>query len=208
VDAGHEIVLLMDANSPLHDPVLEAFINSTFLHKLINVYLPATPPPTTYQRGRHKIDYIWGTPAVLTATHNAIILPLGTGPKTDHAILYTDICLSTLSGLMSDAIHDPTHPASHNLWSTDIKAATKYVELVCQAFLAENISERIAILWNHCQRTDQCTNNDVHILNKIDRDITAALLKAERECKRAKGHAWSPLLAKAGHTVIATKWHL
>jgi hypothetical protein len=109
---------------------------------------------------------------------------------------------------MSDAIHDPTHPASHNLWSTDIKAAIKYVELVCQAFMAENISEWIAILWDHCHQTAQCTNNDVRILNKIDRDITTTLLHAEQDCKCAKGHAWSPLLANAGCTVIAAKWHL
>jgi hypothetical protein len=28
------------------------------------------------------------------------------------------------------------------------------------------------------------------------------------KCKRAKGHAWSPLLANAGRTVIAAKWNL
>ena len=28
------------------------------------------------------------------------------------------------------------------------------------------------------------------------------------ECKKARGHAWLPLLANAGHTFIATKWHL
>jgi hypothetical protein len=33
-------------------------------------------------------------------------------------------------------------------------------------------------------------------------------LDAEKKCKKAKGHAWSPLLANAGRTVIATKWHL
>ena len=28
------------------------------------------------------------------------------------------------------------------------------------------------------------------------------------ECKKARGYAWSPLLANAGHTIIAAKWHL
>ena len=27
-------------------------------------------------------------------------------------------------------------------------------------------------------------------------------------CKKAKGYAWSPLLANAGRTIIAAKWHL
>jgi hypothetical protein len=143
------------------------------------------------------------------ATHSSAgILPLGTGPKTDHAILCADICLSTtLSALTSNAIHEPTNPSSCNLWSTDIKAAEKYVALVCQAFLAENIMECIAILWDHCHCTARCTPNVVRILNKIDRDITDALLKAKHECKCAKGHAWSPLrvLANIGRTVIAAK---
>jgi hypothetical protein len=45
-------------------------------------------------------------------------------------------------------------------------------------------------------------------LNKIDNDITDILLAAKRDCKKAKGHDWSPLLANAGRTVITGKWHL
>ena len=46
-------------------------------------------------------------------------------------------------------------------------------------------------------------------LNKIDDAFTQILLlRAEIECKKAKGFAWSPLLANAEHTVIAAKWHL
>jgi hypothetical protein len=45
-------------------------------------------------------------------------------------------------------------------------------------------------------------------LNKIDRAITAIMLRAERECKKAKGYAWSPLLVHAGKTVLAARWHL
>jgi hypothetical protein len=177
------------------------------MHDLTAPFLPDNPPPT-YQRGRNKIDHIWGTPGVLTATTNAGILPFGTGPKSDHAIIYCDLSLSLLSGLSPNSIHDPTHPASHNLWSTDIKAAEHYIEIVQHGFEMENISKRIAVLHSRCFRTNKCTPNDERILNKIDRDITKILLSAENDCKRAKGHAWSPLLANAGRTVIAAKWHL
>ena len=50
--------------------------------------------------------------------------------------------------------------------------------------------------------------DDERILNKIDTAITKILLCMEIECKKAKGYAWSPLLANAGQTVIAAKWHL
>jgi peroxiredoxin len=79
---------------------------------------------------------------------------------------------------------------------------------VQHGFHAENILERISILIYRSQRTNRCTDDDARILHKIDSDITAILLDSERKCKTAKGHAWSPLLANAGRTVIAAKWHL
>ena len=50
--------------------------------------------------------------------------------------------------------------------------------------------------------------DDECILNKIDTAITKILTCTESECTKAKGYAWSPLLANASHTVITTKWHL
>ena len=44
-------------------------------------------------------------------------------------------------------------------------------------------------------------------MNQIDATITRILLRAEKNCKKARGHAWSPLLAIAGCAVIAAKWH-
>jgi hypothetical protein len=138
------------------------------------------------------------------------ILPFGIiGPRSDHAILYLDFSLSTLSGITPESPHDPTHPSNRNLWSTDVKAATKYTKLVRTGFEAENIATRITILLNRCDRTGRCTTDDERILNHINRDITRIMLRAETDCKKPHGHAWSPLvLANAGRTVIAAKWHL
>jgi hypothetical protein len=116
--------------------------------------------------------------------------------------------MEALTGIPSQSLHDPTHPASRNLWSTDIKAAKQYVTLVTDGFQAENISLRTSILVSRCDRTKRCSQDDIRILNKIDNDITKILLAAETECKKARGHTWSPLLANAGRTVIAAKWHL
>ena len=204
---GHEIIIMTDANSPANDTAIEAFLEATELHDLMAAYLP-DPPPPTYQRGQAKIDHIWGTIGVLTATINAGILPFGAGPRSDHAILHLDISMEALTGIPSQSLHDPTHPASRNLWSTDIKAAKQYVTLVTDGFQAENISLRTSILVSRCDRTKRCSQDDIRILNKIDNDITKILLNAETECKKARGHAWSPLLATAGRTVIAAKWHL
>ena len=54
----HEIIIMMDANSPANDTAIKAFLEATDLHDLMAAYLP-DPPPTTYQCGQAKID-IWG----------------------------------------------------------------------------------------------------------------------------------------------------
>ena len=139
---------------------------------------------------------------------NAGVLSFGAGLNSDHAILYIDISYETLTGISSQSLYDPTHPRFRNLWSTDIKAAEKYITMVQQGFHAENIHERIAILISCCNRTGKCMLDDECILNKINKAIIGIMLHAEVECMEALGYAWSPLLVNAGCTVIATKWHL
>ena len=203
---GNEVLVLIDANSHPQDTSIQQFLETTGLHDALEDYLPDTKP-STYQRGRHQIDHIWGTPGIITATLNAGILPFGQGPNSDHAMLYIDLSFDTLMGISSHILCDSTHHGFRNLWSTDIKAAIKYVELVQTGFQDENIFNRISILVSRCQRTHQCTTDDERLLNKINDDITRILLRAERHCKKARGHAWSLLLAIAGRTGIAAKWH-
>ena len=146
-------------------------------------------------------------PGILTTTINSGVLPFGISPNFDHAILYLNLSFDILMGLSLHLSCNPTHPGFCNLWSTDIKATEKYIELVQTAFASENIIEHIAILISQCQHTNKCTNDDEWILNKINKMITQILLQAEKDCKTARGHAWSPLLAIAGCVVIAAKWH-
>jgi hypothetical protein len=116
--------------------------------------------------------------------------------------------MDVLCGISAESLYDPTHPSARQLWSTDIKASEYYVEMVERRFDADNIVARVATLLQRCTRTGQCTPNDESILNSIDLNITRIMLWAENQCKRAKGHDWSPLLATAGRTVIAAKWNL
>jgi hypothetical protein len=141
---------------------------------------------------------------------NTYVLPFGTGesPKSDHAIYGIDFSLDVLCGISPESLYDPTHPAARQLWSTDVKAAERYVELVEQRCQADNIEKRVAKLVQRCKRTGICSNGDKKILNDIDANITAIMIWVENKCKRAKGHDWSPLLANAGRTVIAAKWNL
>ena len=44
ISAGHEIIILIDANSPTTDPAIEEFLETLNLHDLTADYLPDTPP--------------------------------------------------------------------------------------------------------------------------------------------------------------------
>jgi hypothetical protein len=187
---------------------MDKFMDETNLCDLMADFLPPTPPKT-YQRGRHKIDHIVGTMGINLAMIRAYIIPFGDdSPRSDHAICGIDFSMDVLCGISAESLYDPTHPSARQLWSTDIKASENYVEMVERRFDADNIVARVATLLQRCTRTGQCTPNDESILNSIDLNITRIMLWVENQCKRAKGHDWSPLLATAGCTVIAAKWNL
>jgi hypothetical protein len=208
--AAHtEILIMIDANDPIKSTAMDSFMDDLNLCDLMSTFLPDRPP-TTYQRGRNKIDHILGTMGINLAVTRAYVLPFGGDcPRSDHAICGVDFSLDLLSGISPESLYDPTHPSSRQLWSTDIKAAERYVSLVETRFEYENIEARIKTLLNRCTATGQCLPNDVRILNNIDATITDIMLWAENKCKRPKGqYEWSPLLANAGRTVIAAKWNL
>ena len=79
--AGNEVIIMINANSPNDDATIVTFLDTHGLFDLMHDYLPDRQPPT-YQHDRSKIDHIWGTPGVLTATIHAGVLPFGQGPNS------------------------------------------------------------------------------------------------------------------------------
>jgi hypothetical protein len=148
-----------------------------------------------------------GTMGVNLVMTSAYVLPFGTGesPKSYHAICGINFSLDVQCEISPKSLYNPTHPAARQLWSTDVKAAERYMELVEQCCQADNIEKCVAKLVQRCKQTGICSNGDKKTFNA---NITAIMIRAENKCKRAKGHDWSPLLANAGRTVITAKWNL
>ena len=176
IQAGNEVILMIDANDSIESRPMDEFMDSLDLWDLMADFLPTTPPPT-YHRGSKKIDHIIGTQGILFATRRAYILPFGSdSPKSDHAICGIDVSLELLCGMSEASTNDPTHPSTRNLWSTDVKAAEKYIEMAMQMFETDNIANRTKVLIDRCTRTGKCTEDDERILNAIDANITHILL--------------------------------
>jgi hypothetical protein len=204
----NEILIMLDANDPIESTSMYKFMDDLNLCDLMDDFLPPTPPKT-YQRGQQKIDHILGTMGLNLSIIWAYVIHFGANsPRSNHAICGIDFFLDILCAISPESLYDSTHPSAQQLWSTDVKAAEHYVELVEQRFAADNIEARVQKLIKRCTTTGTCRPHDETILNAIDANITKILLWAETKCKRAKGHDWSPLLANAGRTVIAAKWNL
>jgi hypothetical protein len=144
---GNKIIIMMDANDTITSMAMDKFMDGLNLCDLMADFLPVIPP-STYQRGRNKIDHIVGTMGVNIAMVHAYVLPFGTGesPKSDHAICGIDFSLEVLCGISPDSLYNPTHPSARQLWSTDVKAATRYVDMVERRCHADNIATRVATL--------------------------------------------------------------
>jgi hypothetical protein len=95
--ASNEILIMLDANDTIDSPPMDQFMDELNLCDLMSDFLPSTPP-TTYQRGRNKINHIIGTMGIQLAMVCAYVLPFGDdSPKSDHAICGIDFSLDVLS---------------------------------------------------------------------------------------------------------------
>jgi hypothetical protein len=167
LQAGNEVIIMMDANDSIDSRPMDEFLDSLDLWDLMADFLPPKPPPT-YHRGSKKIDHIIGTQGILFATRRAYILPFGSdSPKSDHAICGIDVSLDLLCGMSAASTNDPTHPSTCNLWSTDVKASEKYVDMAMKMFETDNIANRTKTLIDRCTRTGKCTDEAGEEMERI-----------------------------------------
>ena len=159
-------------------------------------------PPATYKYGLdRKIDYMLGTPAVAQCIRGAGFLAYDDGIYSKHRGLFIDMDFKALMGTVDAILPAPARGLnSENQISVD-----RYLEALKQYLSDHKIESRVNDLITVAPSltTLQCkASYDV-----IDRDITRAMLHAEKEAKRPSGkYAWSPKLREAG--LLARYWHL
>ncbi len=201
--AGHEILLSLDANEILGQE--KAFGIGHLLDEctLSDLHcLGPTAPPATYKYGSdRKIDFMLGSPAVANCIRSAGFLAYDNGIFSKHRGLFIDLDFQELMGSVDSISPAPARRLnSENQVSVDryLAAFKKYAD-------DHNIDERVTALVNIAASlsTSQCKQS----YDAIDRDITRAMLHAEKEAKRPAGkYAWSPKLREAG--LLARYWHM
>jgi hypothetical protein len=82
--AGNEVLIMLDVNDSIDSAHMDKFMDELNLCNLMCDYIPATPP-TTYQRGRNRIDHIVGTMGINLAMIRAYVIPFGKeSPKSNQ----------------------------------------------------------------------------------------------------------------------------
>ena len=200
---GHEILLSLDANetqgqdSSYGIKYLMEECTLTDLH-----CLGPAPPPATYKYGsERKIDYMLGTPAVAQCVRRAGFLAYDNGIFSKHRGLFIDLDFTELMGVVDMISAAP----ARGLNSENQVSVDRYLEALKTYVSDHNIDSRVNDLVATASELSpsQCKAR----YDSIDRDMTRAMLHAEKEAKRPSGkYAWSPKLREAG--LLARYWHL
>jgi hypothetical protein len=119
----------------------------------------------------------------------------------DHSTIGIDFDFGalTLHGDLSEI--DPGHAENRNLVSTDVKASTAFLKIVKKKNSAHNTTSRMHKLFEWCNRTGRCTDDDRRLYQDLSNLLYSHAKQTEKECKKVGAHAWSRMLAAVGQTV-------
>jgi hypothetical protein len=80
--------------------------------------------------------------------------------KGNHSTIGIDFDLGALTLHCDLSEIDPGHAENQNLVSTDVKATTAFLKIIKMKNLAHNVTTRMHMLFERCNQTGLCTNND------------------------------------------------
>jgi hypothetical protein len=156
--------------------------------------------PATHVNGTKQIDLISVSHKLAPYINRAFILSPANS-EGDHSTIGIDFNFGGLTDNTNLSETDPGHAENWLLVSTDIKASQKYLNKVKKKNGNQNIATRMKRLYECCECTGQCTNEDIRQYQEICKVLYFNAKQSEKECKKVGGHAWSRMMAAAGQTV-------
>ena len=151
---------------------------------------PHLPAPATYARGRTRLDYVLVTRRVLESVTASGFEPFGHRFPTDHRSYFVDFDDRILFGGTTQQL---ASYARRGLRANNLKQVTQYLLEKHRIFEEKNIYERSKQLDSRGNRHD--------FAERLDNDILAASLAAERRTTRFEQPTWSLKLAEARRRV-------
>ena len=192
-----EILLLGDFNEALGsrpDGMTQVVATLGLVNLMTNRH--NTPPPSTYARGKTCLDYAVATPNVAAALQRSGYEAFKIRLSSDHRGYFFDFDTNLLFGSGTATLA----PRSERmLKSANAKQVTAYLLRKHEIFLAHNVYERIKLLHHDEDRHEYA--------ERLDRDVLAASLAAERSTRYYGTPKWSVQLQHARKkTAFLSKW--
>ena len=195
---NHELLIALDANESLHNT--KSGIRRFLQLGLVDVHLErfgVQQEPATYNRGTKRIDYIFATANLSQYIVQAGIEPFYSGVVSDHRGVYIDLSHSCLQSV-SDILTPPTTDRLlHSYIQSDVN---KYQSALMKYLDDHRVDDRLRGISQIpiCKRSGQ--------LEKIDRDLSCGMLRAELTCTKRHTAPWSPEILQARRMV--SYWNL
>ena len=143
--------------------------------------------PSTWQRGKKRIDYVLASPSLLPMIKAAGYEPYGYRLTSDHRGIFVDLNTRLMFG------HKPTHiapPSQRDFESHNPGTIPQYITSIIRELEAHNFTTRLKEL-------TQLQQPDHKLAEKLDRDLERAAKHAARQCKKKYRTPWSPAFAQA-----------
>ena len=184
----YEYLIMMDANSTIEETYLRDLMSTYGLFDIHKELLDQ--PAWTFERGARRIDVMLGTRGVLASARRCGTEELHEVAKSDHRAIWADYDFRHILG---KAPPDLTAPPMRDLYSHIPRHVKAYKDAMIRYFEQHNIPHRLRAL----NKIRVPTNATIREYEKLDRDITRAMLAAERALKKRYTLPWSPTLQRA-----------
>ena len=152
-----------------------------------------TPPFRSCNKGNNVIDYALCSQSLLSSITSSAYEPFMLNTMSDHRGIVIDFNRHSLLGKKELIVS----PERRGLNASNPIQVDKFIQELQRHWKTFNITKRIsdATKNGHCKTTIRET------VNGIDRDITKAMLRAERKVCKSEKPPWSPALQQASLTV-------
>jgi hypothetical protein len=195
---GADYILGWDANTPYDSDDIQDFLQD---HDMVDAFTEFFEDrPATHVNGTKQIDLISVSRRLAPYIDRAFILAPANS-EGDHSTIGIDFNFGGLTDNANLSETDPGHAENRLLVSADVKASQKYLDKVKKKNGNQNIATHMQRLYERCERTGRCTNDDIRQHQEISKVLYFNAKQSEKECKKVGGHAWSRMMAAAGRTV-------
>lgn len=182
-----------------HDGSLATLIRTCGLIDPLTYQHSDSPPPSTYSRGGHRIDYILVSHHLLPAIVHTGIMPYDSVFISDHRPCYVDLDASIP---FKDSTSTIEVASRRGLQLQDPRIVNLYYEHLTKQLAYHKLPGKIELLLQHAQSQPEDPTIPTRY-EKIDKLITKSMLYAEKHSskKYSVTYQWSPTLAKAVNAV-------